>query len=144
MPGKQPKNSCKTPEACNWLPVRLSFACFPALCPGPTRHLFRLFFGCFQGPAFGASVAGRGDRNSREQKRHIRKSHVRSLKTPWMARCLWDTRPVSRQTCPFRQFLYSKRRKSLGYWQGHPAGVFLEFMCPFLRGPRMGGWIRRG
>ena len=38
---------------------------------------------------------------SREQKRHIRKSHIKFLKTPWMAGRPWDTRPVSRQNWPF-------------------------------------------
>ena len=37
----------------------------------------------------------------REQKRRIRKNHINFLKTPWMAGCPWDTRPVSRQKCPF-------------------------------------------
>ena len=37
----------------------------------------------------------------REQKRHIRKNHINFLKTSWMAGCPWDTRPVSRQKCPF-------------------------------------------
>ena len=66
------KTAGKTPEACKTAVFRL-FGCpsgcfsavFPALYSGATRHLFRLFFGCFQGPAFGASVAGRADRKSR-------------------------------------------------------------------------------
>ena len=37
---KQPKNSCFACFGC-------FSAVFPALRPGPTRHLFRLFFGCF-------------------------------------------------------------------------------------------------
>ena len=65
---KQPKNSC---FAC--------FGCFsgcfsavsPALYTGPTRHPFRLFFGCFRGPTFGASVAGRADRNTLCHKTHF-------------------------------------------------------------------------
>ena len=68
--GNSRKTAGKTPEACKTAVFRL-FGCptgcfsavFPALCPGPTRHLFRLFSGCFQGPPFGASVAGRADRN---------------------------------------------------------------------------------
>ena len=39
--------------------------CFSAVWPGPTLHLFRLFFGCFQCRAFGTSVAGRRDCNDR-------------------------------------------------------------------------------
>ena len=60
------------------------FACFgrlssclsavlQALCLGPARHLSPLFYRCFQGPAFGASVAGRADRIGRKNcpfKRH--------------------------------------------------------------------------
>ena len=65
------KTAGKTPEACKTAVFRL-FGCpsgcfsavFPALYSGATRHLFRLFFGCFQGPAFGASVAGRADREA--------------------------------------------------------------------------------
>ena len=41
-------------------PTSYSFSAVSlALYTRPTRHLFRLFFGCFQGPAFGASAAGR-------------------------------------------------------------------------------------
>ena len=40
-------------------------------------------------------------RKNREQKRHIRKNRINFLKTSWMAGCPWDTRPVSRQKCPF-------------------------------------------
>ena len=58
---KQPKNSCFARFGC-------FSGCFSAVSPAlytrATRHLFRLFLGCFQGPAFGASVAGRADRNS--------------------------------------------------------------------------------
>ena len=65
--GKQPKNSYKNTRRTQ---KQLFVGClaarpaaFPALDPLPTRHLFRLFFGCFQGPAFGASVVGRADLN---------------------------------------------------------------------------------
>ena len=66
------KTAGKTREACKTAVFRL-FGCpsgcflavFPALYSGATRHLFRLFFGCFQGPAFGAFVAGRADRNQK-------------------------------------------------------------------------------
>ena len=55
----RPKNSC-------FASLRCFSGCFsavsPALCPGPIRHPSRLFFGCFQGPAFRAS---RADRNLR-------------------------------------------------------------------------------
>ena len=33
--------------------------------PAPFSAVFRLFFSCFRGPTFGASVAGRADRNLR-------------------------------------------------------------------------------
>ena len=71
--GNSRKTARKTPEACKTAVFRLfgcPSGCFSAvslaLCPGPTRHLFRLFFGRFQGPAPGASVTGRSDRKSRE------------------------------------------------------------------------------
>ena len=39
--------------------------------------------------------------SNREQKRHIRKNHVKYTKTSGMpAGCPWHTRPVSRQKCP--------------------------------------------
>ena len=91
-------------------------------------------------------------RLNREQKRHIRKNHINFLKTSWMAGCPWDTRPVSRQKCPFLSvFSIVNNKKSLGHRpvdpclsrrvsQGHPAGVpgiFLEFMCPLL------SWLNR-
>ena len=68
--GKQPKNSRTAKQPKNSCFAR--FGCFsgcfsavsPALYTRASRHLFQLFFGCFQSPAFGASVAGRSDRNS--------------------------------------------------------------------------------
>ena len=44
---------------------------------------------------------GSGNPINREQKRDIRKAHIKFLKTPWMAGCPWDTQPVSQQKCPF-------------------------------------------
>ena len=79
----------------------------------------------------------------REQKRHIRKDHIKFLKTSWTAGCPWDTRPVSRQKC---QFFYSKQQEIPGTPTGRPLFVspgvpgtpgrcpedFLKFMCLFL------------
>ena len=65
QPEKHPKHAKQLFFGCLAARPAVFPAVFPALCPGPTRHLFRLFFGCFQGPALGASVAGRADRKSR-------------------------------------------------------------------------------
>ena len=77
---------------------------------------------------------------NRKQKRHIRKNHINFLKTSWMAGRPWDTRPVSRQACPFLSvFSIVNNRKSPGHRpvdpslsrrvsQGHPAGVLGIFL----------------
>ena len=43
-----------------------------------------------------AILPGAPKADIRDQKRHIRQNHIQFLKTPWMAGCPWDTRPVSR------------------------------------------------
>ena len=57
---------------------------------------------------------------SREQKRRIRKNHIKFLKSRWTARCPWETRPVSRQKC---QFFYSKQQEIPGTPAGRPLFV---------------------
>ena len=74
----------------------------------------------------------------REQKRHIRKNHIKFLKNPSMAGCPRNTRPVSPA-----KFFYSKQQEVPGTPAGRPLFVppgvprtpgscpedFLKFLC---------------
>ena len=95
VPGKQPKNSRTGSQTAGKQLFCILRVFFPAL-----QHLFRRFVGCFQGPAFMASVTGRADRKTGllcvKSQHHSceTKTSLASHFEPIFCRCFADVLPM--------------------------------------------------